>query len=466
MIYKNFTANPLEYSKLSYKKRWAMEIVDELAATPSTNEKVEILKKAFAEHPGFTLGCKLCYSPRIKFWIKKIPEYIPARASAFSCSRILDDLNVIYNRIVTGNAASDKLRQFLESAEVQDAEFMARVVSRDLGCGISAGLINKAYKALNKEDLIPEFPVMLCTAFDKTALDNFVYPAFVQTKMDGMRINAVYKPEAQAVTYHTRNGNMLEDEPQALSNYIIMHIAPALKTPNGFVLDGEMLIVDKFGKPISRKEGNGILTRLIRGTSSEEDRNRVRFVVWDVIPSENFWKGDWSASYKTRFEFLKTALNKVNQTTQSDLVTLVKTATVKTPEEALNIFQEELVSGNEGIILKSEAGKWKSSRVKWQLKVKAEIEMDAVVTGVQEGTGKYEGKLGALVCRGGDENGPIEFNVGTGFDDKEREELWANPPIGKVVNVKYNEIISSKDGGPRSLFLPVWIEVRNDVNPF
>lgn len=466
MNYTHITVNPDEYKKLSYKKRFAIEIIDELANTPSSNDKVEILKKALAENDGFRKGVELCYSPRIKFYIRQIPEYKPAAASAYQCIRILDDLKLFYNRHVTGSAAVEKLRNILEIAEKQDAEFISRIVQRDLGCGVSAGLINKAAKVALGKEIIPEFPVMLCSAFDSEKLAHFEYPAIIQTKMDGMRIHAIV--QNGVVNYFTRNGNSFEDAPTALSNYILFDINEHMASPNGFVLDGEMLVVNNDGNPVSRKEGNGVLTRLIRGTSSADDRNRVRFVVWDVIPIDDFWNGSWPVSYKTRFAVINGVVEKANAATRLDLVTVVKSATVENAEEAMKIFQEELSSGNEGVILKSVNGFWKNTRAKWQLKIKAEIEMDAVVVGVQEGTGKYQGKLGALLCRAEDKDGPIEFSVGSGFNDAEREELWKNQPIGKVVNVKYNEIISSKGNGTRSLFLPIWngaMEDRNEISP-
>lgn len=466
MNYTHITVNPDEYNKLSYKKRFAIEIVDELANTSSSNDKVEILKKALAEHDGFRKGVELCYSPRIKFYIRQVPEYKPSAASAYQCVRILDDLKIIYNRTVTGNTAVEKLRNILEIAEKQDAEFIARIISRDLGCGVSAGLINKASKVVLGRELIPEFPVMLCSAFDSDKLANFEYPAFIQTKMDGMRIHAVV--QNNAVNYFTRNGNSFEDAPTALTNYILMDINAHMAAPAGFVLDGEMLVVNNDGNPVSRKEGNGVLTRLIRGTSSQDDRNRIRFVVWDAIPIEEFWSGLWNVPYDIRFNMIKDVLARANAGSNVDLITLVKSALVANAEDAMKIFQDELSSGNEGVILKSVKGPWKNTRAKWQLKIKAEIEMDAVVVGVQEGTGKYQGMLGALLCRAEDKNGPIEFSVGSGFNDAERDELWKNQPIGKVINVKYNEIISSKGNGPRSLFLPIWngaMEDRNEISP-
>jgi ATP-dependent DNA ligase len=465
MNYKHITLDPSVYGKLSYGKRFPIEIVDELEATPSSNDKVEILKKALVENAGFRKGVELCYSPRIKFYIRQIPDYIPAKASAYHCVRILDDLKLFYNRLVTGSAAVEKLRNILEIAEPQDAEFISRIVQRDLGCGVSGGLINKAAKAVKLGEIIPEFPVMLCSAFDKEKLENFEFPAIAQTKMDGMRVAAVVGNGT--VNYFTRNGNSFEDDPAALSNYILFDVgAKCPAQGGGFVLDGEMLVVNKDGKPVTRKEGNGVLTRLIRGTSTPEERNRVRFVVWDIILLQSFWEGEWKARYADRLSFLKTAVQAANDASGLDLVTVVKTELVNNHRDAMTLFNEELANGNEGIILKSVNGIWKNARPKWQLKMKAELEMDAVIVGVQEGTGKYEGKLGALICRAEDKDGPIEFNVGSGFDDAEREEFWKNQPIGQVVNVKYNEIISSKGDGPRSLFLPIFVEVRSDVGPF
>ena len=93
-----------------------------------------------------------------------------------------------------------------------------------------------------------------------------------------------------------------------------------------------------------------------------------------------------------------------------------------------------------------------------------ELECDLEIIAVEEGTGKYAGKLGAVVCRSRPENGiSITVNVGSGFNDDHRNNLWAirDSLIGKIVAVKYN-MRSKNKAGEESLFLPIFVEVRDD----
>ena len=54
------------------------------------------------------------------------------------------------------------------------------------------------------------------------------------------------------------------------------------------------------------------------------------------------------------------------------------------------------------------------------------------------------------------------MSVGTGLTDEMRSELTAKKVKGKIVTVKYNARISSKNKGEDSLFLPVFLEIRED----
>lgn len=70
------------------------------------------------------------------------------------------------------------------------------------------------------------------------------------------------------------------------------------------------------------------------------------------------------------------------------------------------------------------------------LKVKRYEDSEAVVIGHTEGTGKYEGMMGALVV---ELAGGRTFKIGTGFSDAERE---APPPIGAVITYKFYGLTS------------------------
>ena len=87
------------------------------------------------------------------------------------------------------------------------------------------------------------------------------------------------------------------------------------------------------------------------------------------------------------------------------------------------------------------------------------MECDLKIVAIEEGTGKYAGLLGAIVCESAD--GVVKVNVGSGFNDAHRKTLKEKDLLGKIVAVKYNARIKNKQGD-ESLFLPIFIEVRDD----
>jgi ATP-dependent DNA ligase len=123
------------------------------------------------------------------------------------------------------------------------------------------------------------------------------------------------------------------------------------------------------------------------------------------------------------------------------------------------LYQEKLDEGEEGLILKDPEGPWEDKRVKHQVKMKAELEADLLCTGTTAGTGKYTGMIGALEVRSAD--GAVKCSVGTGLSDEERR---SDPSefVGKVLAVKYNALITDKKTKAKSLFLPVFVEIRLD----
>ena len=55
------------------------------------------------------------------------------------------------------------------------------------------------------------------------------------------------------------------------------------------------------------------------------------------------------------------------------------------------------------------------------LKAKPFIEVTLEVVDVEEGTGRNEGRLGAVVCEGLDDGRRYSVNVGSGFSDANRD---------------------------------------------
>ncbi len=108
--------------------------------------------------------------------------------------------------------------------------------------------------------------------------------------------------------------------------------------------------------------------------------------------------------------------------------------------------------GGEGLMLRQPQSLYVVGRSATLLKVKSFRDDEAVVIDHQAGAGRHKGRIGALVVRLAS---GVEFSIGTGFSDKERENP---PPIGATVVFRYQEL---SDGGvPR---FPSFASVREET---
>jgi ATP-dependent DNA ligase len=413
----------------------------ELANTSSRLEKEAILKK---HHANETLKrvLFLALDPYTQFYIRKIPGYSPNLTERFATPLAggLDNLDKIINRDVTGNAAIQHLKNILESVLADDAKVIERIIEKDLKCGVSEATVNKIWP-----NLIPTYPVMLASGFDEKIMNKMTYPAYVQLKLDGMRFNAIV--QNNKVDFRSRNGKSID----LLGNLEQEFLSLAGELP--VVFDGELIVREKNGSIMNRQKGNGILNKAVKGTISDKEATMVEAVIWDIIPLEHFKLGESNLSYESRFEILQNL-------EMPERVSLIENIEVASEDEAHHLFEEYFSKGEEGIILKDITKGWEDKRVKHQVKFKGELECDLLCVDWQEGTGKNVGKLGALVLESSDKL--VKVNVGSGFTDEQRDKYTMNNTVGKIVAVKYNAKIQDKKTGEFSLFLPVFIELRED----
>lgn len=411
-----------------------IDILNELASTSSRLEKEAILKRE-ENNELLKRVFFLAYDPFTQFYIRKIPQYMTDSVPMRTLEKAMDDLSDLSTRKVTGNEGIDWLTDILETLTSEDAKVIERIIAKDLKCGASESTANKIWPSL-----IHEYPCMLCTPMDEKVLKKFKFPAYAQLKMDGMRFNAIVKD--CKCEFRSRNGKQIQ-----LLGYLEEEF---VKIANGqnLVFDGELLVNDK-GIILDRQTGNGILNKAVKGTISIDEARKVHATIWDVIDYETFTRGEGKQIYQTRFMVLEgmSLPNKIH---------LVESKVVGSIEEAQKIFEEYLAQGQEGIILKDMTGVWQDKRVKTQIKFKAELDCDLLVVGIQPGTGKYEGMVGALICESAD--GVIKVDVGSGLSDEDR---LRTDYVGKIVAVVYNARIKNKQG-EESLFLPRLIEVRED----
>lgn len=267
----------------------------------------------------------------------------------------------------------------------------------------------------------------------------------LQPKMDGVR--SIW----DGTHFYTRNQKPIVGLPKLLE---ILK-----KQFNGFPMDGEIFAPNLDFDTIV---GN------TKRTVNVEENEELCFYAFD-LPIENL-------SFKERFEKLKEKIEKENH----KRICLVQTNFEKASSiKNFNIFGKSY----EGTMVRNSDSEYKfSGRSTDLLKVKVMHDMEALVIDQKElmnykkiivpkgtpGSKRYAGgsyykngdaipqnTLGALVCTL--PNGKT-FEIGSGFNKKQRKEFWTNSLLGKTVTFKYQEL--TKDGIPRfPVFLRVWEKI-------
>ena len=438
-------------------------ILEKLENTNSQKEKIEILKTMNEVQKRWF---KMCYNSLITFGVKKIPEYT-SESNSLDIVSIMDILEKEFvTREITGNAAIERLRDILSNAE--EPEVVERLIRRDARCSVNSTLLNKVFP-----NLIPEIPCMLAQPMNEKTLKNIKFPAISQLKADGMRCIAFIT--SNNVRMFSRNGTEIICEPLKNTLMTIGQIEENLLSDNtALMLDGE-LICYKDNKLLDRKTSNGICNKVLKGTANEEEQDLIQMQLWDIVKVDsNTFNPLENRSYEKRLEYLYSILDK----SIFSKLEVIPTEIVNSMEEALEHFQKMLSQGLEGTILKNQDAKWSNTRSKDLVKMKEENTIDLLVVDIEEGSGDFEGGLGAIICETSDKK--LRVRVGTGFSFEDRgfvndlsngkkvvkqikslEEVSKNY-LGKIVEVKYNQLIKSKGKDEMSLFLPRLVRVRND----
>ena len=410
------------------------KIITALQNTQGSNAKKAILE-ANKDNELLKEYLRVTYDPRINFYIKQLPMPVVNKEDNLDDFE-LHDIELLVERIAgrqyTGYDAKAYLRIFF-SELTESGEALARyMLLKDIKAGISVSTINKVWP-----DLIFSQGYMRCSLPKDVDLVEWPWKegVYSQVKMDGMYAAVCNK---QVIT---RNGSVFPYDllPEQLK------IEMGKYVPETLELNGE-LIVKHNGEILSRKEGNGLLNSLLQGTSLP-DNYSLHYVAWD-------WQDDKTV-YNKRLSILDDLLG------DSDYFSVVECRKVYSYEEAVKHFQEVLAQGQEGTVLKHPDMVWKDGTSKHQVKFKIEVDIDLLCTGMIEGTGKYKGMLGALQLESS--CGKVRVDCGTGFTDAQRKNLWENGyPVGKIVEIKANDLLDKVGSDTLSLFLPVFKSVRID----
>lgn len=473
-----------------------IDILNELAATDSINEKKaimerekgnELLKRVFI----------MAYSKRFNYGIKKW-----GTRAKDEIHLTLEDMlymleEKLAKRVVTGNAAIEKLEIALSQTSEGDAEVIRRVLMRDLECGTGPTIANKIWK-----NCIPEQPQMLASSYDEKLIQKHIkWPAFAQLKADGARCFAEVTDDG--VKFFSRAGNEYKGLRKLAEELMIITEDARKRHPSGVMIDGELVyhapkvepkadndLFGMFEEPeelskatefqnVDRSTSNGLANKSLKGTISQVEASGMKLQAWDYVPLDVVYsEGEKHGfAYDVRFRALEAMIAEGVALHGFDSVILIENQWVYNLKEAREVYKKYVDQGLEGIILKNMGSFWENKRSKNLIKFKEVIDIAMEIVGFYPHS-KDPNKLGGVqlksLC------GKITSDCGSGFKDTTRVKVkgkWVDIPIderdemdrerlmkealegnlvGRIADCECNGWVHSKGrDGTVGIFLPI-----------
>jgi DNA ligase-1 len=426
------------------------DIIARLESDNSRLSKEAILVEAMEEGlDEFFEGLKMALDKLYTFGVKQVPEKTEEGGQGLSWENFKQLAEALYRRELTGHAARDAVKLAMDVAtQEQWNGWYRRILIKDMRAGFGEKSVNSVAKKQKKPEYsVPVFEVML--AHDGANHEaKITGKKLVEPKLDGVRVLTVVDYESRTVTQYTRNGKELVNFPHIVKTFEdnIDNFA------RSYVFDGEV-VSNSF---------QDLMTQVHR--KSDVQAQDARLMLFDVVPLVEFKRGESVMGQRRRTVFLKENFSKIFA--DSGCIELVPQKEfdldIFTDEIEFKDYNREMVeAGYEGIMIKDPNGRWQGKRSTAWLKQKPFIEVSLAVTAVEEGTGRNQGRLGALICEGEDDGKTIYVNVGSGLTDAQRKEFWADTEalIGQVVEVRADAVTQNQDGS-YSLRFPRFMRFR------
>lgn len=415
-----------------------------LKNTSSRLEK-EALLRTYGEDEDFKVVLHFLINPMIVTGIneKKINKQV--NVGVYFTDTPDFDLPDLLNWIREHNTGRDSDIAYINSYMWHITEdenfinFIKSIITKSFKPGVDVKTCNKIYG----KDFIPTLNVMLGTSAENCTIPDGAWISISQ-KLNGTRC-FFYKGKL-----YSRQGKEYTG---------CDHIITQLKALNSVftddqVFDGELVLLEE-GLTDSEafQKGTGI------AMSKDKDKSDLHLVIFDIIPENIFETQGITENYSRRSELLDTVSFAIRRFHLFNINTVKRFYQGYDHSQIDNWLEYAEKNDMEGVMVNLDTP-YEFKRTKNLIKVKKFYTYDLKCTGVEEGTGKHKGRLGAIIV---DFKGnPV--GVGSGFTDELRESIWKNPDsiIGKIIEVKYKEVTKNKDTGVESLQFPVFVSIRKD----
>jgi len=412
------------------------EIIARLEADNSKLAKQAIVLEAMEEGlDEFFEGITMALDPLVTFGVKQVPtrsDVLTGQGLDWATFKVL--ANQLINRELTGHAARDAIELAMSVATTEQWNgFYRRVLIKDLRCGMSEKTVNKVAKDF------PQYavPVFTCSLAHDSANHEkkMVGEKQIEIKLDGVRVITII--QGDKVEMFSRNGKQFHN-----FGHIIEELETVIKdfpVPYPLVLDGEVMSANfqDLMKQVHRKDGKQSTDAVLH--------------LFDTIPLGCFKAGSWDKPQSFRSAITKAWVEQhasVLEHVQALDWENVDLSTTNGQDRFVALNKAAVEGGYEGVMIKDVNAPYECKRTHAWLKAKPFIEVTLEVVDVEEGTGRNEGRLGAVVCTGVDDGKDIRVNVGSGFTDDNRSVFWSSRDalVGQLVEVRADAVTQNQDG--------------------
>lgn len=423
-------------------------VIHALETHPSRLEKEAIIEaEAKAGNDVFFEGVRLALDPMVTFGVKKIPKHSgpDGQGLPWAAFRVLADN--LAQRKLTGDAARDAIELCLKTAKQSEwNDWYMRILQKDLRAGFGENTINKVVGKKYAKYSIPIFSCQL--AHDSANHESKVSgKKLIEVKLDGVRVITIVYPDGR-VDQYSRNGKELVNFPHVKEQFA--RTVTGVTEP--VVFDGEIM--------------SGSFQDLMKQIHRKSDAQAQDAVlnVFDILSLKDFESGKSKRTQTERSAKLLAWKDLWSDETPNIHVVGQVLVDLDTPEgqkRYREINAQAIAGGYEGIMLKDPDAGYECKRSVAWLKLKPFIEVSLTVVGVEEGTGKNVGRLGAFIVEGVDDGKTIRTNVGSGLTDDQRIEFWKSKEdcVGMVAEVRADAITQNQDG-TYSLRFPRFLRFR------
>lgn len=392
-----------------------LKVLQHIALVSGKNDKRALLK-ANVQDQNLQDLLDATFNYKRRFYIKKWEEQPPVTNGRPLHTIFMGLIQLLESQQFRGDKATEAVEAFMRLCNPEQQYIYSGVIRQDLKAGFSVD------SARDCGFDIPLFEVQLAKDGHecKKVLEMIKAGVKGSRKLDGYR-GLTELTNSNGVMY-SRNGTLFENFP-GIVNELIELCAGVPHVFDGEAMSNDFALTQKSAFASKRKTVVG----------------DMKYHIFDMIPYEEWLSGVFKTTAFQRYDNLANFFaQKVGP--NSSLVQ-VEHIPITSLDHIYQLEAQYIAEGYEGVMVNPDIPYYKGKSSNKMLKFKTFLSMDCEIVSAYKGDqlSKYKDTLGGFFVK--QENGVL-CKVGGGYEDSERDEMWANQKdlIGRVMEVKYQNL--------------------------